>query len=205
MDAGELFRFIGYGLSGAAGAYALFVWLGKRWLEQHFSKRLEEHKHLLNQNLEHCKYQIQALFNRIAKIHEKEFEVLPEAWRKLNGTIGLVNHIVNPVQEYPDFKKMGQADIQELVAKSELKEHQKQELLQADDKNEYYQKAIFWRKIDRAMQSVQEFHNYLILNKIFLTGELFSKFMDADRHLYTVLTDAQFCREDEDRKLMIRA
>lgn len=83
MPLEAILKFIGnavaIGGSAAAFAYAIFVWLGKKWLEERFARRLEDYKHKQNQELEHYRYQINALFNRITKIHEKEIEVLPTA------------------------------------------------------------------------------------------------------------------------------
>lgn len=72
----EFFQFIGkiiaVGGTTAAIAYAFFVFLGKKWLENRFSERLEAYKHKQNKELEEVRYRINAQFNRITKIHGRK-------------------------------------------------------------------------------------------------------------------------------------
>jgi len=67
------------GGGATAIAYGAFTWFGKKWLEGEFAERLKAFKHQQNLQLEQYRYGIKALFSRITKIHEKEFEVLPTA------------------------------------------------------------------------------------------------------------------------------
>ena len=80
MDIGKfLVQLIAYGGGAVAIAYVVFIFLGKNVVENWFSKRMEAYKNAQAQELEEFKYKINALFNRVTKIHEKEFEVLPKA------------------------------------------------------------------------------------------------------------------------------
>jgi hypothetical protein len=55
-------------------------------------KELERLRHLLS--------------TRVSKIHDKEFEVLPVAWLKLNDLHGAVHRAVDlTIKPYPDFQK----------------------------------------------------------------------------------------------------
>jgi len=83
---GELVLYTG---SIVGFTFLFFRFLGKRWIENIFSKNLEKWKHELNKELEQYRYKINALFNRVTKIHEKEFEVLPEAWLKMQDALGV--------------------------------------------------------------------------------------------------------------------
>jgi hypothetical protein len=68
-------------------AYGAFVWLGQRWLEQQFAKDLERFRHEQAKEIEHVRHEINSLFSRVSKIHEREFEVLPAAWQKLHESV----------------------------------------------------------------------------------------------------------------------
>jgi hypothetical protein len=59
-------------------AYKLFQHFGRSWLDQHFKIQLEELKQAKAMEIEHLKYEINSLFSRVSKIHDKEFELLPE-------------------------------------------------------------------------------------------------------------------------------
>jgi len=96
-------------------AVGVLVWLGRQWIENQFSKRLEAYKATQAQELEKYKAKVAALFNRITKIHEKEFEVLPVAWSMLQDAIGFVNKIAAPMQTYPDLRFVDQLRFEEFL------------------------------------------------------------------------------------------
>jgi cell division protein FtsB len=64
-------RIVAVGGSSAAIAYGLFCWFGKGWLEQQFNKQLERLKHDQQKEIEQLRHQINSLFSRVSKIHEK--------------------------------------------------------------------------------------------------------------------------------------
>jgi hypothetical protein len=98
----------------SAVAWGYFQFIGKKWVEHRFSKDLEAFKGKKQKELEDYKSQQQQelerlrhrLSSRISKIHEKEFEVLPQAWLMLNDLRGaapgptfvtLPSHSISPV------------------------------------------------------------------------------------------------------------
>ena len=202
---GFILKLIAYAGGSVAVAYAVFMWLGKRLLDSWFSQRLESQKHDLNRELEHYKYKINSLFNRITKIHDKEFEVLPTAWQKLIDALSHVSVLISPLQTYPDFNLMKENQIKEFLKSSKLREYEKEELLQAKDKVDYYKESIFWHRFNDAQSCVYDLHNYLSYNKMFLSSDLCEKFKEMDDSLYKALSDAEWSKRDEDRKLIREA
>src|SRR5207253_1510705 len=51
-------------------------------------KGLERFRHEQAKEIEHLRHEINSLFSRVSKIHEREFEVLPAAWQKLHESYG---------------------------------------------------------------------------------------------------------------------
>ena len=74
-----------FGLSGST-AYGWFRFLGQKWIEQKFSKSLEEFKHEQAKEIAKQQLQIDSIFNRVSKLHDKEYEILPQIWKYLNKT-----------------------------------------------------------------------------------------------------------------------
>src|SRR5437867_8574244 len=101
-----MLQIIAIGGGAAALAYGLFVWLGKRWLEQHFAKSLERLRHEQAKEIEHVRHEINSLFSRVSKIHEREFEVLPAAWQKLHESYGRVFKACSRLVDYLDLSRM---------------------------------------------------------------------------------------------------
>lgn len=160
-------------------AYKVFRQFGTKWLDQHFNKRLDELKHEQQKNLEELKHEkqqqiellkheISSLFSRISKVHEKEFAILPEAWRLLQQAHGAVFKAASALKQYPDFSKMTEPQFEDFVASCPLADYEKKELRDATDRLEYYRKQITWVDIRKAAQARTDFNNFLAVNSIFL-------------------------------------
>ena len=203
----EIFRLVGIIGSSVAIALALFQFIGKRWLEHQFAKRLEAYKHAQAQELEQLRLKINSLFNRVTKIHEKEFEVLPLAWEKLQIALGSVSAVTSPSPAKSDhgLDRMSDPRLQEWLRKSGLEEYEKKELLHSPDRNKYYREARFWHDVNKAASEANDFHNYVIINKIFLSVDLHKLFTDVDRTLQEALIECQMAKETDDLKLAMQA
>ena len=178
---------------GAAGiAYLLFTWLGKKWLDTKFDQRLEAYRRAQAEELESYRYKVKALFSRVSKIHEKEFEVLPAAWRRLQDALGPVNDLTSILQSYPDLDRMTPGELDHFVSDSELIEAHKEELLQAPRKTDFYVDKIFWYRINNAKRKHTELHNYLVYNRIFLSRDLFDGFDNIDKMLRESILEVEY-------------
>lgn len=187
MDS-EILKIIGevvaYGGGAAAIFYGILRFFGQKWLDEKFSKRLEEFKRFQNQEFENYRFEINKLFNRITKIHEKEFEILPTAWQKLQTANRLVIQMTSPLQSYPDLNRMSSQELNAFLNDSKLYDFQKEELLKESNKVDYYRKKIFWINYNEVSHSIMEFHNYVLLNKIFFHKEMFDLFSEIDSRVY---------------------
>lgn len=195
----EIFAFIvkvfAYGGGVVALAYAVFIFLGKKWIESKFDERFAIFKHAQEQELERYRQQVNILLSRVTKIHEKEIEVLPELWHKLQNALGNVASLTSPLQLYPDFQFMNQDTFDEFLKKSRLSENDKIVLTNSPDRNAFYQKTIFWYNLLEAQSSVQEFRSFMVYNRIFLSKDLKVEFEKIDE----VLSRALATRETGER------
>lgn len=187
-------RLIAVGGGGAAVAYALFRWFGTSWLDQQFKKRLEELKHDHQRELEQLRHEINALFSRISRIHEKEFEVLPKAWYLLHVAHGTVFQLVKPFKQFPDFDNMPAPQFEAFLARCRLAEFQRDELRNATDRLKYYQRAIYYVEFDDAKKAETELNNYLAVNSIFMTDDLRKQFRTINEGLQKVLVNEEIGR-----------
>jgi hypothetical protein len=96
-------------------AYGLYMLLGKRWLDAQFNKNLEKYKAIQEKEFEEYKAKISALFNRITKIHEKEFEMLPILWYKLQDALSYINTISSWYKEFVRLDRLDRLNDKELV------------------------------------------------------------------------------------------
>lgn len=59
-----------------------------------FEQRLAAYKHEQQKELEQLKFAINAQMDRATKLHQKEFEVLPEASGKLMNAYGVIMSVI---------------------------------------------------------------------------------------------------------------
>lgn len=195
MDLETILRFVGQlGLTATAAAliaWGAFKWFGKKWLENQFAQRLERFKHEQNQEIERLRYRINALMDRTTKLHQNEFQVLPELWDKVGIALSDVQVFVSRGQSYTNVDQMGREQYVEFVTNSTFDRWQKQELLELDrgQRNERYQKFAFWEKSRKANASYAEFHNFLAAKGIFVPTELKAKFKSASMLMREAITE----------------
>lgn len=169
--------------------FQTFKRLGAKWLDARFEERLQALKHTQQKELEQLRYKISALLDRTVKLHQREFDVLPEAWSKLNDAYWRVRSLVSPVQSYPDVGKMPVAQQEQFIADCKLEEWQKVELRQAVDKTKYYQTEIFWARLAEAKEDLRIAYEYHIKNGIFIREDLRQKFSTVHDLLWHALTE----------------
>lgn len=179
--------FLSAGGGGALVAFGLFKWFGQRWIEQHFKTQLERLKHEQAQEIEALRHRTSTLFSRISKIHEKEFEVLPKSWFLMHDAHGKASHVSTQSRYRPNFAGMPKEMFEEFLQGSRLSQYQKGQLRGSDDRLQCYTKMMFWIELNDAKVACEAFHNYLVENRIFMTGELAELFNRVDHELEMAL------------------
>lgn len=175
--------------------YQAFKHLAAKWLDARFEERLQELRHEQQKEIEQLRYKVSALLDRAVKLHQREFDVLPEAWSKLNDAYWYVRSFVSPLQSFPDVDRMGAAQQEEFIANCQLQEWEKEELRQEREKTKYYQKAIFWHKLHQANEKSRDAYTYLIKNGIFISEDLRQKFSTIHDLFWNALTEHQMNEE----------
>jgi hypothetical protein len=204
MDALDpLLKFVG-GIVIAGGGLSLIVYhafkyLAAKWLDARFEERLQALKHEQQKELEQLRYKVSALLDRAVKLHQREFDVLPEAWSKLNDAYWYVRSFVSALQTYPNVDQMNPAQQEEFIDSCQLQEWQKAELRQAPEKTRYYQSKIFWHKLTQANEKSRDAYTYLIKNGIFISEDLRQKFSVIHDLFWNALTEHQMNEEHDIR------
>ena len=177
--------------SGALVGVALwfFKLFGEKWLGAKFAERLEAFKHDQQKEIEHLRFEINKLLDRTAKLHQREFEVLPRAWSLLAKSYHSVKSFTSALQTYPDIDRMTTAHLDEFLSESPLMNWQKDELKAASDKNKYYQSAIFFHYAARTRKACRKSAFYLLKNGIFIHLELKEKINKVDELAWAALVE----------------
>jgi hypothetical protein len=179
------------GAAASAFAYAVFRIFATRWIETRFSERLEEFKHQQNQEIEHVRFRINTMMDRNVKLHQREFDVLPDTWSLLSEAFYAVEPVALGVQRNPDLDKMSAERLDEFLETSPLTALQKAELKAASDKKKYYGEVKAWHDLDKAIDAYNEFHTKFAKNGIFIMEPLKTKFAEVDDMLKEAIIERQ--------------
>jgi hypothetical protein len=90
----------------ASGCFVLFRLLGEKWMSSKFDEKLAAYKHEQQKELEQLKFKITGLLDRATKLHQREFDILPEAWTRLVEAYYNVIATTSALQTYPDLDRM---------------------------------------------------------------------------------------------------
>jgi hypothetical protein len=205
MDIDKMFEIFGqvvaYGGGSAAIAYLLFQYLGKSWIENKFNQRLEQLRHDQALELQKLRVEIDALLSGAIKLQEKEFKVLPEAWKKLDEAHQLISWLVSPMQQYADVDKMDEEKLNEFLDSSEFTNTQKGEIKSSYDKGKTYQETLFWYRLHKAKVAFGDLQKYVARNGIFFEPELKEKLSKISETLWSAVISKEVGHEVKDWKM----
>lgn len=156
----------------AGFSYWLFKLFSEKWLTGKFNERLEAYKHRQQRELEELRFKINALMDRTMKLHQREFDVLPEAWSKLVMAHGHVYAITLGMQQVADLDRMTSDHLDEFLEKSPLDRWEKEAIKREPKKTDYYTRAISFNKAFEARSTYREFYVYFRKNGIFIRHEI---------------------------------
>jgi hypothetical protein len=66
--ASDIGAIIAYGGVAAGVAFALFRFLGQKWIDGKFAEKLEAYKHAQNKEIEDIRFKINLIFSRLVKL-----------------------------------------------------------------------------------------------------------------------------------------
>lgn len=175
------------GGSGATVAIFLFKHYGQKWIESKFEKQLEEARHEHAKELQQLRNKLDSELNRMTKVLEKEFTVLPEAWGLLDEASAIVSYTVSLGRMIPNFDKMNQNQFEEYLKNCPFSESQKEDFRNSTNKHEFYNNLIFFYEQKDAKKAVRKFHIFIKKNSIFLRPSLKKSFLEIDDKMWSSL------------------
>lgn len=192
---------VAYGGGAAVIAYLLFQFLGKTWIENKFAQQLKQLEHQQALEIQRLRVEIDSMLSGAIKLQDREFDVLPKAWQKLDEAHGLVNSLVAPMQSYPDLDRMDSQERSEFFSLSELTISQRERVASASKKTDAYIDIIFWHRLHKVHLSIAQLRDFVAANGIFQSSEMKEKFAKIVELLWSALTAKQVGFEVKDYKL----
>ena len=196
-----LLKVVTYGGGSAAIAFLVFQFLGKNWIENKFAQRLEQLKHHQALEIQRLRVEIDSLLSGTIKLQDREFQVLPEAWQKLNEAYELISWLVSPSQEYPDLDRMSEQELEEFLSKTEFSETKKTEIRTSKNKLHCYMDIVFWVRLYKVRTEFAALQKFVARNGIFFPFELKEKFTNISDLLWSALVSKEVGHQAHDYKL----
>ena len=116
------------------------------------------------------------------KLQELEFEVLPEAWKRLDDAYGLVRWATSSFQQYPSIEGMTDIELLEYLTKAhpDFLEGQVTRIIGATgkDRDARFQELLSWQRVNKARRAVGELETYIAGNGLFLPPSLKAQFLE---------------------------
>lgn len=176
-------------------AWALFRFLGDKWISNKFSERLEAFKHAQAREIEKLRLRINTAFDRTVKLHNREFEILPETWERLIDAYSLAMAFVSPTQSDPDLNRLNESELAHFLEHSVLHQYQREEVRTSPDKLAAYRQFIFWHKFYDVNEKRIHFERYHQGKALFIQDELNGKIKQLADLMWDALNEAKFERQ----------
>ena len=191
--AGALASWLGItALASALAALALFKWLGSKWIENKFSKSLEEYKADQGRELERLRHKINSAFDRTRRLHDREFETLPELWAKLTESYTSACAYVSVFKSYADINRLDDEALDEFLNGTNFREFEKRDVKNAHDKQAVFSKLHNFYQHEVTMRKLVELDNVFRTKGIFIKPELEEKFSAMIHSIHRAVQEHNF-------------
>lgn len=193
-------------------AYGVIHFAGKKWIDSFFVKKHDKFKQQLDEEMEKFKHQMgiellkmeqeaKSFYNRISKVHEKEFKVIPDIWKKLCDAKSSASEFASMISLEPDLDRMSAPALSSYLDKTSLEQYQKDEIIASEKKLETYRQKMFFIRLHAAKMAFIEFHEYVLKNRLFLSKELQQKINEADDLIWGAIIDKEMGKHLKDYAL----
>jgi hypothetical protein len=180
----------------AGGGLAAIIWkivehFGTKWLTTEFEKRVKALEHEHDKEIEQLRSDLTRAFDRRSKLHQREFEVLPEVWAKTCDAYWNTRGLVSSIQSHPDLNRMSGPQLEAFIAECDVRDWQKEELQREADKTRYYADKIFWHRLQKTRGMVTAASNTLGKLGIFINKDTRKRIDDLTSLLWSSLAEEE--------------
>lgn len=173
-------------------AWGVFRLLSTSWLKAQFDRHLAIHRRQQDEILEQTRSRFAAHLDRATRLHTAEFEVLPEAWKRLREASAPVKRLVDKTRPYSPVSFVPAEDLESALAAYPLKEIEKTSVRDTENGHErqtLYNSMVDRYRYDAAYEQYLDFHNYLAIRGVLIDPELRHFFFKASDVLLQALHD----------------
>ena len=79
--------------------------------------------------------------------------------------------------KYPNLNRMTEDELRQFLEETHLNEYQKSKVMEASDRNRFYSEILHIFQMERVIESINNFHNELVNNKLFIPDDIYEVLM----------------------------
>jgi hypothetical protein len=147
--------------SGGGIALLILKFISQKTIENQFARSIEKYR-----------FKINSEFDRVSKIHEKEFSLLPSIWESIEVTSNFISAIASPFQRYPDLNSLCELELKEFLNSTDLPESVKIKIRSASDKVDEYRIMHYYDMTNNANNALSGYTKLFLINRIFFSGKM---------------------------------
>jgi hypothetical protein len=171
----------------AAAAWAFTVWFAQKHIEARIKAAADQHlakqKHEFDRTIEGLKARVGRLQDRASKLHQREYEVLPDAWGLLNKAYGIAQEATGSQAIYLGKNGGDREAIEAIIEQCDLEDWQKARLKASPHWYSDYTEMRLDKSITNARAAIIEFRNFVILNGVLIQEPLERLMLRAAGHI----------------------
>lgn len=210
MDMGDsILSFIGLLVTQGGGAaviaFGAYRFIGKNWVKSQFDKELEKFKSEQAHELEAAKSKLDLLLKRNVKWHEKEYDVFPEMWTRLNKAMGALERLVIGFRQVPNFERLTDTQIETVLLELQFDQNEIRLVLNSSDKLNSYCSILNDKEMNNARELFDGFRLYFQDNSIFLSQDIKKTFNQIDESMFKALIKMNTSRMTRDSNHQLKA
>ncbi|WP_207539265.1 hypothetical protein [Sabulicella rubraurantiaca] len=175
-------------------AWAAVKFLGKSWVDHLFSRQLKELEFRHEQQITSLKLDLDIIRNRISKLHDQEFVVLPEVWSKMSAALSTTIAATDPQRVHPSAIGMNEGELKEYLETAPLLIWEKGIIRnftgdQHRERDAALHNMLDWAGYRKARQLAEEFRAFLQSRRIFMSEELTSRLDRCNETLDSAISE----------------
>jgi len=170
----------------ASSAVAILAFLairstavGERFLNHHLERKIADLKHEHEEKIEALRADLAHLQDRGRRANELEFEAVTKIWHCFVDAWLKTQQAIVEYMSFPDLNNLSESDLATFIDSTELSTPQREQVLNAQDKNDMYSKIIRLRTINFAGAAIYDGRQTLRTNGIFIPASMAKRFKDA--------------------------
>ena len=191
----SLWQYVGQvvvlGGGGVAVGFALFKFLGEKWLDGKFAERLQTLKAAQDEQLRHVQSFIDREIHRARKLYDREFETLSEAWKLFCASYN--NGLATGTDMYPQLLRYSKAELSDFLDTTAMRSFEREEVLGMDSERwtEHFRRWSNFQRLRSYWDVRRTFTDFLSANAIFWSPGIKEKFVALDALIGVSIAEMQ--------------